>query len=71
MGQPAVPKELTPVTTTTRTIQVEHVIIRSTKSFAEVRAALEHSLTKLNPEITFSIDSGDSKELQRKLEAGP
>jgi uncharacterized protein (DUF302 family) len=70
-GQPAVPKELTPVTTTTRTIQVEHIIIRSTKSFAEVRATLEHSLPKLNPEITSLMASGDAKQLQEKLEAGP
>jgi uncharacterized protein (DUF302 family) len=59
------------VTTTTRTIQVEHVIIRSTKSFAEVRATLEHSLPTLNSEITCLIASGDTKQLQEKLEAGP
>ena len=59
------------MTTTARTIQVEHVIIRSTKSFAEVRAALEHSLPKLNSEIASSIGSGDPKELQENLEAGP
>jgi len=64
-------KELTPVTTTTRTIQVEHVIIRSTKSFAEVRATLEQSLPTLNPEITSLIASGDAQQLQEKLEAGP
>ena len=49
------------MTTTTRTIQVEHVVIRSTKSFAEVRATLEQSLPKLNPEITSLIASGDYK----------
>jgi uncharacterized protein (DUF302 family) len=59
------------VTTTSRTIQVEHVVMRSTKSFAEVRASLEYSVPKLNPEITAFIASGDTKELQEKLEAGP
>jgi uncharacterized protein (DUF302 family) len=59
------------VTTTTRIIQVEHVIIRSTKSFAEVRGTLEHSLPKLNPEITSLMASEDAKQLREKLEAGP
>jgi len=59
------------VTTTTRTIQVEHVIIRSKKNFAEARATLERSLPKLNPEITALIASGDTKRLHEKLEAGP
>ena len=69
--QPAVPTELMPVTTATRTFQVEHVIIRSTKSFSEVRTTLERSLPKLNPEITSLIASGDTKQLLEKLEAGP
>ena len=59
------------MTTTTRTIQVEHVIIRSTKSFADVRAKLEHSLPQLNPDITSLMVSGDTKRLQEELEAGP
>ena len=57
--------------TTTHTIQVEHIIIRSTKSFVDVRARLEHSLPQLNPEITSLMVSGDTKRLQEKLEAGP
>jgi Domain of unknown function DUF302 len=64
-------KELTLVTTTTRTIQVEHVTIRSTKSFADVRAKLEHSVPNLNPEITSLMASEDTKRLQERLEAGP
>jgi len=59
------------VTTTTRTIQVEHVTMRSSKAFADVRAKLEHSLPQLNPEITSLMASGDARELQEKLEAGP
>ena len=57
--------------TTTHTIQVEHVIIRSTNSFADVRAKLEQSLPQLNPEITSLVVSGDTERLQEKLEAGP
>jgi uncharacterized protein (DUF302 family) len=64
-------KEQTPVTTTTRTIQVEHVTLRSTKRFADVRAKLERSLPQLNPEIPSLMASGDTKRLQEKLEAGP
>lgn len=59
------------MTTTTRTIQVEHVTMRSSKAFADVRAKLEHSLPQLNPEITSLMASGDARELQEKLEAGP
>jgi uncharacterized protein (DUF302 family) len=59
------------VTTSMRTIRVEHVVIRSTKSFAEVRAALEHSLPILDPEIASLIAAGNAKQLQEKLEAGP
>src|SRR5271165_1827730 len=65
------PGELTHVTTTTRTIEIKHVVIRSTQSFAAVRAKLEHSLPKLNPEITALIVSEDTKRLREKLEAGP
>jgi hypothetical protein len=65
------PKELKPVTTITRTIQVEHFTIRSMKSFTEVRAILEDSLPKLNPEITSLIASGDTKQLREELETGP
>lgn len=59
------------MTTATRIIQVEHVILRSPKSFAEVLATLEHSVPKFNPEIDTLIASGNTKELQKKLEAGP
>lgn len=59
------------MTTTTRTLQGEHVVIRSTKNFAEARAKLEDSLPKLNPQINSLIASGDTQRLQEKLEAGP
>ena len=57
--------------TTTHTIQVEHVIIRSSKSFADVREKLEHAVPNLNPEITSLMVSGDTKWLQENFEAGP
>jgi uncharacterized protein (DUF302 family) len=59
------------MTTTTRTIQVEHVILRSAKIFADVRTKLEHLLPQLNPEIPSLMVEGDTKRLQEKLEAGP
>ena len=59
------------MTTTTRTIQVEHVTIRSSKAFADVRAKLEHAVPNLNPEITSLMVSGDAKRLQERLEVGP
>lgn len=59
------------MSTTTRTIQVEHITIRSAASFEKVQARLEQSLPKLDPEIMPLIASGDVKRLQQKLEAGP
>ncbi len=59
------------MTMNTRTIQVEHVILRSSKSFADVREKLEHSLPQLNPEIPSLMAAGDAKRLQERLEAGP
>ena len=56
---------------TTHNIQVEHIIIRSTKSFADVRANLEQLLPQLNPKIPSLMVSGDTKRLQEKLDAGP
>ena len=59
------------MTKTARAIQVEHVVMRSTKSFAEVRAALEHSVPLLNPEVSSLIAKADAKQLRETLEAGP
>ena len=57
--------------TTRRVIQIEHVIMRSTKDFAEVKTSLEHSVPKLDQSITQLIAFGDVDELGQKLEAGP
>src|ERR1700722_13753881 len=42
-------------TITRRVLQVEHVEIVSTKSFAEVEAALESQLPQLDPEIRSAL----------------
>ena len=55
-------------TITRRVLQVEHVEIDSTKSFAEVEAALESQLPQLDPEISSALAHGDeqrAKELER------
>ena len=55
-------------TITRRILQVEHVEIDSTKSFAEVEAALESQLPQLDPEISLALVHGDeqrAKELER------
>ena len=57
------------MSTTTRTIQVEHVVIRSTKGFAEVRATLERSLPK--PGNHHLNCFGRYKAVAGELEAGP
>ena len=55
-------------TITRRVLQVEHVKIDSTKSFAEVEAALESQLPQLDPEISSALAHGDeqrAKDLER------
>jgi hypothetical protein len=56
---------------TRRVLQVEHVQIDSTKPFAEVEAALESALPKLDPGIVPALVDGDerrAKELERGSE---
>jgi hypothetical protein len=55
-------------TVTRRALQVEHVKIDSTKTFAEVEAALEAALPRLDPAIIAALAAGDeprAKELER------
>ena len=52
-------------------IQVEHVTIRSTKPFAEVKARLERSVPKLDEEILQLVAAGQTERLRQKLEEGP
>ena len=54
---------------TRRVLQVEHVEIDSTKTFAEVEAALESALPKLDPAIGAALTNGDERRA-RELEGG-
>ena len=58
-------------TVTRQVLQVEHVKIDSTKTFAEVAAALESALPQLDPAISAALTDGDerrAKELERGSE---
>ncbi len=51
-----------------RMVQVEHITIASTKTFAEAEAALEKLVPQLDPAIADAMRSGDierAKELER------
>ncbi len=54
---------------TVETIRVEHVRIVSTKTFAEVRAALETQVPQLDPSLIAALNAGDVEHAQ-KLEHG-
>ena len=56
---------------TERTVQVEHVRIKSTKPFAEVKAALETSVPQLDTRIFGLLQRGESERARRELEQGP
>ena len=56
---------------TERTVQVEHVRIKSTKPFAEVKAALETSVPQLDTGIFGLLQRGESERARRELEQGP
>jgi len=56
---------------TRKTIQVEHVTLRSVKDFARVKEHLESLVPKLDPEVASLIASGETERLKQKLEAGP
>jgi hypothetical protein len=56
---------------TRRVLQVEHVRIDSTKTFADVEAALDSALPHLDPAISAALAHGDeqrAKELERGSE---
>jgi Domain of unknown function DUF302 len=58
-------------TVTRQVLQVEHVKIDSTKTFAEVAAALEGALPQLDPAVVAALTDGDeqrAKELERGSE---
>ena len=54
-----------------RTIQVEHVMIKSRKPFAEVRAALESLVPQLDTLIFVLLQRGESERARTELEGGP
>jgi len=62
---------MTEATRTSRTIAVEHVRIASQRSFAEVRAALEWSLSKLDTSIPAALLSGDQDRAKEYEASGP
>ena len=56
---------------TERTVQVEHVRIKSTKPFSEVKAALETSVPQLDTGIFGLLQRGESDRAREELERGP
>jgi hypothetical protein len=56
---------------TKHAIGVEHVRIESTKSFADVRAALESSVPQLDPTLVKALADGDAERATREKEQGP
>ena len=56
---------------TKHTIDVEHIRIESTKSFADVRAALERRVPKLYPTLVKALAEGDVERANREKEQGP
>jgi hypothetical protein len=56
-------------TVTRRTLEIEHVRINSTKTFAEVEAALSAELPQLDPAISAALANGNEQRA-RELEGG-
>jgi hypothetical protein len=56
---------------TIHTIGVEHIRIESTKSFAEVRAALERNVPSLDPTLVKALAGGDVERANREKQQGP
>ena len=54
-----------------QTIVVEHIRIESAKSFADVRAALERSVPRLDPGLVKALDDGDVERADREKKEGP
>jgi len=54
-----------------RNIQIEHVTIRSSKSFAAVKENLERLVPKVDEAIFQLVAGGETERLKQKLEQGP
>ena len=62
---------MTKATRTSKTIAVEHVRIASERPFAEVRAALETNLSKLDVSIPAALRDGDQDRARQYEAIGP
>jgi hypothetical protein len=58
-------------TMTKQTIAVEHIRIESARSFADVRAALERSVPRLDPGLAKALDDGDVERANLEKKEGP
>lgn len=58
-------------TTTRKTVEVEHITITSTISFATAKAALEGLLPTIDPGIGVLLHYGESNRARKELERGP
>ena len=56
---------------TKRTIAVEHIRIESAKSFADVRAALERSVPRLDPGLAKALDDGNVERANLEKKEDP
>jgi hypothetical protein len=54
-----------------RTIAVEHIRIESARSFADVRAAFERSVPRLDPGLAKALDDGDVERANLEKKEGP
>ena len=59
-----------PVSMSRGTIEVAHVVIESSKPFAEARKALEASIPALDAEIGVLLGDGLTDRLRQRLESG-
>lgn len=56
---------------TKNTVLVEHIRIESTKSFADVRAALERNVPQLDPDVVKALVDGETERVDREKKRGP
>jgi hypothetical protein len=52
-------------------ITIEHVRVESGKSFADVRAALERTLPRLDPSLPRALGEGDVERVSQEKKGGP
>ena len=69
MSQLSPKQNMVESTVTRRVLQVQHIKIETTKMFADVEAALERSVSQLDPGIAEALANGD-EERATELERG-